>query len=210
MENNEKPPIKIDGITPEMAKKMLEANSKAMVSKLSKGSTLSKGDILKLEKIVLMGESEKYLREGAKTWIELAAALGVSRRTLQNWRNKGNCPKQKKDGTHDVEAWLNFMDAEKSDPGIKKLNEARLRILNIEAEDKKHKLDVRKGKYVALTEIRETWTAHIQKAKALMCSKFENELPPIYTLNPVDNMKLNKEAIEEICSILSDGGTCTP
>lgn len=59
METNEKSPIKIDGITPEMAKKMLEANSKAMVSKLSKGSTLSKGDIAKLEKIVAMGETEK-------------------------------------------------------------------------------------------------------------------------------------------------------
>ncbi len=210
MENDENIPIKVDGITPEMAKKMLEANSKAMVSKLSKGTPLSKADVLKLEKIVELGNNEKYLRNGASTWSELATALGVTRRTLQNWRNNKNCPKPREDGTHDVEEWLEFMDLNRTDSSSKKLVEVRLRILNIQAEERKHRLDILKGKYVALADVKETWTAHIQKAKALLRSKFENELPPIYTLDPVANMKLNQEAIDEICSVLSDGETCTP
>ena len=210
METNGKSPIKIDGITPEMAKKMLEANSKAMVSKLSKGSTLSKGDIAKLEKIVAMGETEKYLRDGASTWSELATALGISRRTLQNWRDKGNCPAPRKDGTNDVEAWLKFMDTGKPDYGSKKLIEARLKILNIEAEDKKHKMETRKGKYVLYSDVIETWSHCVNLGISFLRSKFENELPPLFTYDPVHNQKIAREAIDEYVTMMHNKGKHTP
>lgn len=196
---------KILGLNLSTAKKVIEADNKVIISGLSKGKKLPTKLRSELEEAIAL-EGEELLSTSAKSWSDLAILLGITRRTLLRKRKDPDAPQTCKD----VEAWIRFLDRDESDSGIKKLNEARLKILKIEAEDRKHKLDVRKGKYVALADIRETWTAHIQKAKALMISKFENELPPVYTLNPVDNLKLNKTAIEEICSILSDGETCTP
>lgn len=51
----------------------------------------------------------------ARSWDELAKNLGVSRRSLQDWRDAPrfphlkDWPRPRADGRHDVTAWLNFM-----------------------------------------------------------------------------------------------------
>ena len=105
---------------------------------------------------------------------------------------------------------MKFLNGSESDNSLKRLNEARLRILNAQAAEREFRLKVLEGKYVEIDDVRETWSAHIHRAIALMRSKFENELPPVYTLESVANMKLNQEAIDEICRTMSDGGKYTP
>ena len=149
---------------------------------------------------------EEDFRGNAKSWSDLAILLGISRRTLLRKRKEPNAPQ----GYGDVEAWVKFLNGSESDNSLKRLNEARLRILNAQAAEREFRLKVLEGKYVEIDDVRETWSAHIHQAIALMRSKFENELPPVYTLEPVANMKLNQEAIDEICRTMSDGGKYTP
>lgn len=201
--------INIDGITPQTAKKLLAANTKVVVSRLSKGKPLSKSDRLKLEEIASLddeGESGNFVAG----WEKLAQILGVTRRTLQTWRKKKGAPKPNKDGKHNVDAWLEFVNADKLDQFGKDFREQKLRILKAQANEREFRLGILEEKYVEIDGVRETWSAHVHQAIALMRSKFENELPPLYTLDPVDNMKLNQQAIDEICKTMSDGGKYTP
>ena len=61
----------------------------------------------------------------AENYVELAKILGVTRRTLQNWRKRPDAPKPMANGFHDVAAWREFMarnyDAKKTEPKITEL-----------------------------------------------------------------------------------------
>jgi Phage DNA packaging protein, Nu1 subunit of terminase len=201
---------KIDGITPSMAKKLLEANNKVLVSRLQKGKPLSTSDRSKLEEIASIDKTAEYLRDGVSTWTELASVLGITRRTLQNWRKKKGAPVADENGKHNIGAWVEFINADKLDEHDEEFRRHKLRILKAQADERELRNGILSRKYVALSEVQEGWIGTTQKAIALMRSKFENELPPLYTLNPVQNMKLNQSAIDEICRIMSTNGEITP
>jgi len=206
MSNSE---INIDGITPQTAKKLLAANTKVVVSRLSKGKPLTNSDRIKLEEIAAF-DDENDSGSFVSGWCKLAQMLGISRRTLQTWRKKKGAPKSSKDGKHHVDAWVEFINADKLDEYGKDFRQQKLRILKAQAQEREIRIGILGEKYVEIDCVKETWTAHIHKAIALMRSKFENELPPIYTLDPVENMKLNQEAVDEICRTMSDNGKFTP
>ena len=196
---------KVMGLDLSNAKKIIEADNKVIISGLAKGRKLPATLRNDIEEAIAL-ESEEDFRGNAKSWSDLAILLGISRRTLLRKRKEPNAPQ----GYGDVEAWVKFLNGSESDNSLKRLNEARLRILNAQAAEREFRLKVLEGKYVGIDDVRETWSAHIHQAIALMRSKFENELPPVYTLEPVANMKLNQEAIDEICRTMSDGGKYTP
>jgi hypothetical protein len=196
---------KVMGLDLSNAKKIIEADNKVIISGLAKGRKLPATLRNDIEEAIAL-ESEEDFRGNAKSWSDLAILLGISRRTLLRKRKDPNAPQ----GYGDVEAWVKFLNGSESDNSLKRLNEARLRILNAQAAEREFRLKVLEGKYVEIDDVRETWSAHIHRAIALMRSKFENELPPVYTLEPVANMKLNQEAIDEICRTMSDGGKYTP
>lgn len=195
---------KVMGLDLSNAKKIIEADNKVIISGLAKGRKLPATLRNDIEEAIAL-ESEEDFRGNAKSWSDLAILLGISRRTLLRKRKEPNAPQ----GYGDVEAWVKFLNGSESDNSLKRLNEARLRILNAQAAEREFRLKVLEGKYVEIDDVRETWSAHIHQAIALMRSKFENELPPVYTLEPVANMKLNQEAIDEICRTMSDGGKYT-
>jgi hypothetical protein len=74
-------------------------------------------------------------------------------------------------------------------------------------EEKELRLAVKKGEYVALSEVRETWTKLISRAKDLLRNKFEMELPPI--LSGLDATGIQAEcrrAIDEVLTMLHTPG----
>lgn len=196
---------KVMGLDISNAKKIIEADNKVIIAGLAKGKKLPTNLRNDIEEAIAL-ESEEDFRGIAKSWSDLAVLLGISRRTLLRKRKEPSAP----EGYKDVEAWVNFINSDESDNSVRKLNEARLRILNAQAAEREFRLKVLEEKYVLLEEVRQTWTTSVHQAIALIRSKFENELPPIYTLNPVENMKTNQEAIDEICRILSNGDKFTP
>jgi len=74
-------------------------------------------------------------------------------------------------------------------------------------EERRLRLAVKKGEYVALSEVRETWTKLISRAKDLLRNKFEMELPPI--LSGLDATGIQAEwrrAIDEVLTLLHTPG----
>jgi hypothetical protein len=69
------------------------------------------------------------------------------------------------------------------------------------------RLAVKKGEYVALSEVRDTWTKLISRAKDLLRNKFEMKLPPI--LSGLDATGIQAEcrrAIDEVLTLLHTPG----
>jgi hypothetical protein len=196
---------KILGLNISTAKKVIEADNKVIISGLSKGKKLPSKLRNELEEAIAL-ETDETIFPTAKSWSDLAVLLGVTRRTLLRKRKNPDAPQT----YSEVEAWVKFLDTDESDRGIRKLNDARLRILNIEAEDKKHKLDVRKGKYVLHAEVIEAWSYCVNLGISFLRSKFENELPPLFTYDPVANQKLARDAIDEYVTMMHNKGKHTP
>ncbi len=196
---------KVLGLNLSTAKKVIEADNKVIIAGLSKGKKLPSKLRNELEEAIAL-EGEESLSASAKSWSDLAVQLGITRRTLLRKRKEPNAPQDYKD----VSEWIRFLDKDESNSGIRKINEARLRILNIEAENKKHKLETRKGKYVLHSDVIETWTQCVNLGISFLRSKFENELPPLFTYDPVANQKLARDAIDEYVTMMHNKGKYTP
>jgi hypothetical protein len=65
---------------------------------------------------------------------------------------------------------------------------------------------IKRGDYVAVEEVRQTWTEFVAQAKAMLRKKFEQELPPILSgLDATGIQEESRRAIDEVLSILHQG-----
>jgi transcriptional regulator with XRE-family HTH domain len=141
--------------------------------------------------------------------VELAAVLGVSRQSLNQWKKRKDAPKPAANGLHEVAQWREFMkrhDLKGSTAVVDEETALRARKLLAEVEERELKVAVRKGQYVSIEEVRMEWTSLVGKATALLRNKFENELPPI--LSGLDATAIQEEcrkAIDEVLSTLHQG-----
>ena len=97
-------------VTPAQADTVLEVNRanaiKQAISKVKSKKTLTKAEVDLLQSIAYSpGQKGDLTITEAKTVVDLAAALGVCRRTIGNWRKLEGAPEPKPNGTHDVIAW---------------------------------------------------------------------------------------------------------
>ena len=92
----------------ELARRLLAKNLANLARRLQNGETLTAAELAQLR-----DAAEAKSEAGqpyAKTWVQLANILGVTRRCLQNWRNRfDDTPQPKSDGRHDVAAWQAWM-----------------------------------------------------------------------------------------------------
>lgn len=195
-------------ISPEAAEKILDVDFNNIVRKVRDGKTLSAGERARVEARAA-GSSQTLAV--ANTIVELAGALGVTRRTLGHWRKMPGAPKPAANGTHNVTAWREFVRANglKSASGVSgdQTDALKARKLLAEVEERELKVAVKKGEYIATETVRQQWLSYVGKAIALLRSKFENELPPI--LSGLDAQGIREEsakAIDEVCRILHEGG----
>lgn len=108
------------------------------------------------------------------TQADIAAQIGISRRTLSNW---------KADGTDTSQANLKVLqakaEASKSRADITgEIAQARLRKLHAEAEAKEHALAVEKGRYVTC-ESQERAGLHAAQVIKSLILKIPTDLPQI-------------------------------
>jgi len=196
-------------IPADLAKKVLSRDFANLVQRVQRGGNLSRSERAMLEDMAAGGAGEA--RTVAENYVELAKILGVTRRTLQNWRKRPDAPKPMANGFHDVQAWREFMARNDlhGEPAATDVETAlRARKLLADVQEKELRLAVKKREYVALAEVREFWTKNVGKAKDLLRNKFEMELPPI--LSGLDATAIQEEcrkAIDEVLTILhTDGG----
>lgn len=194
-------------ISQETADKILDADFANLVRKVRDGKTLSASERARIQAMASgSGESLSVVN----TIVELATILGVTRRTLTNWRKLPGAPQPAPNGSHSVNAWRDFVRANnlKSNQELTgaESDALKARKLLAEVEERELRVAVKKGEYVLVEDVRRSWLTLVGKAIALMRAKFENELPPI--LSGLDAQGIREEtgkAIDEVCRILHEG-----
>ena len=186
-------------LDPEVAGKILDADFQNIVKKVAAGKPLTVAERARIESRAA-GSSETLAY--ANTLVELAAALGVSRRTLTTWQKMDGAPKALSNGLWPVADWREFVRLRGLNAGrVPVGNEEALkaRKLLAEVEERELRIAVKKGEYVALTKVREEWIGLVAQATAILRAKFENELPPV--LSGLDATGIQQEcrrAIDEV------------
>ena len=191
---------------PEVAGKILDADFQNIVKKVAAGKPLTVAERTRIESRAA-GSVETLAY--AKTLVELASVLGVTRRTLSTWQKMDGAPKALSNGLWPVADWrefvrLNGLKAGKAPVGNEEALKARK--LLAEVEERELRIAVKKGEYVALTKVREEWIGLVAQATSILRAKFENELPPV--LSGLDATGIQKEcrrAIDEVLQVLHQG-----
>ena len=83
----------------------------------------------------------------------------------------------------------------------------KARRLLADVEERELRLGIRRGEFVAVEEVRQTWTEFVAQATAMLRKKFEQELPPI--LSGLDATGIQEEArraIDEVLAALHEAG----
>jgi hypothetical protein len=148
----------------------------------------------------------------ATSQVQLAAILGVTRQTINNWKRHPGCPGARANGQYLVEEWIGFVrdtglecgdDDEPAISGKGALEEEKLRLQNaklrIELDRERARVLDRETTATKLREL-------IAEASTVLRSKFEVELPPRSAGRPATEIcKLNKAAIDEVLVRLNRG-----
>lgn len=193
-------------LSAEVAGKILDADFQNIVKKVAAGKPLTVAERTRIESRAA-GSAETLAY--AKTLVELAAVLGVSRRTLSTWQKMEGAPKALSNGLWPVAEWREFVRLRGLNAGrVPVGNEEALkaRKLLAEVEERELRIAVKKGEFVALTKVREEWIGLVAQATSILRAKFENELPPI--LSGLDATGIQREcrrAIDEVLLCLHEG-----
>lgn len=190
----------------DIAGKILDADFQNIVKKVAAGKPLTVAERGRIESRAA-GSVETLAY--AKTLVELASVLGVTRRTLSTWQKMDGAPKSLSNGLWPVADWrefvrLNGLKAGKAPVGNEEALKARK--LLAEVEERELRIAVKKGEYVALTKVREEWIGLVAQATSILRAKFESELPPV--LSGLDATGIQKEcrrAIDEVLQVLHEG-----
>jgi len=187
-------------LAPEVAEKILDADFQNVVRKVAAGKPLTVAERSRIE--ARAAGSQETLAY-AKTLVELAAVLGVTRRTLTGWQKMDGSPKPLSNGMWPVADWREFvrvrgLKASKTPVGNEEALKARK--LLAEVEERELRIAVKKGEYVPLHQVRTEWIGLVAQATSILRAKFENELPPI--LSGLDATGIQRECRQAIDEVL--------
>ena len=193
-------------LPPNLAEKILDADFQNIVKKVAAGKPLTVAERTRIESRAA-GSVETLAY--AKTLVELATVLGVTRRTLTTWQKMEGSPKPLSNGLWPVADWREFvrlrgLKAGKVPVGNEEALKARK--LLAEVEERELRIAVKKGEYVPLTKVREEWIGLVAQATSILRAKFESELPPV--LSGLDATGIQREcrrAIDEVLLCLHEG-----
>lgn len=100
-----KPPTSLAQLLPEQAATLLQADLANLAKKVKAGKPLSKSERAILQSAM---HGTGTTKEFVENLVELAAAIGVTRRTLQTWRKNDDAPEPRPDGRWHVPTWLEY------------------------------------------------------------------------------------------------------
>ena len=164
-------------ITPEMAERVLEANWKNVIRRVSTGKTLNATELALLK---ARAASNQDTVSTAKDVTDLAVILGVTRQTVHTWLKRKGAPKAQSDGSHVVLAWRQFIEVNGIKGATQHDSEAlKARKLLAEVEDRELRVALKRGIYVIKGEVEAEWHRRMAVLKNLLYAKLTLELPPL-------------------------------
>lgn len=190
----------------DLAEKILDADFQNIVKKVAAGKPLTVAERARVEsRAAGSTDNTSY----AKNLVELAAILGVTRRTLNNWQKIDGAPKALSNGMWPVADWREFIRLRGLKAGkvpIHNEEALKARKLLAEVEERELRIQIKKGEYVRLDQVRSEWIGLAAQATAILRAKFESELPPV--LSGLDATGIQAEcrkAIDEVLKALHEG-----
>ena len=200
----------MESLSPDLAKKLLSRDFANLVARVQKGGKITRAERAMLQS---MAAGTGSAPPAASSYVELASILGVTRQSVHAWKKRKDAPKPAPNGLHDVAAWREFMrrnDLKGAEPEGKEPadieSSLKARRLLADVEERELRLGIRRGEFVAVEEVRQTWTEFVAQATAMLRKKFEQELPPI--LSGLDATGIQEEArraIDEVLAVLHEG-----
>ncbi|MEI8309732.1 MAG: hypothetical protein WCH98_03145 [Verrucomicrobiota bacterium] len=187
-------------ISAELACRILDADFQNVVKKVAAGKPLTVAERARIEaRAAGSTDTTAY----AKTLVELASLLGVTRRTLTAWQKMDGAPKPLSNGMWSVADWREFVRLR----GLKGIRTAphneealKARKLLAEVEEREIKVAIKKGDYIRVEDVRSEWIGLVAQATAILRAKFENELPPV--LSGLDATGIQAECRKAIDEVL--------
>ena len=191
----------------QLAQKLLQRDLANLAQRVQRGDNLSRAERSLLQGMATAPADADVSPAVAANFVELAALLGVTRRTLQRWRARGDAPQPMAEGGHDVGAWREFMRSAKLAGHCSEAEAAlRLRRLQAQTEEREMRLAERKAAYVSVAEVKAEWLRMTARAARVFRHKFEVELPPLLVgLGAVEIQAMNQRAIDEALTTLHRG-----
>lgn len=194
-------------LPPPLAQKLLQHDLANLARRVQQGHPLSPAERSMLQGMATAPASPTLSPSVVLTFVQLAAVLGVSRRTLQTWRKRPDAPKPAPGGVHDVETWRVFMrTAQLAGHCTEEEAALRLRRLLAETEERELRLAERRAAFVSMDEVKAEWSRVKARVTRLLRQTFEQELPGVLVeLEAADIQAVNQRAIDEVLTQLSQG-----
>lgn len=189
---------------PKFTEKLRRANVTNIVKKLNAGKTLSKSDKDELARHeqALAGNVTRRLRKG-----DLAAELGISRVTLDEYLNRTDPPPPKPDGdgAYSVEDTASYIAVN----GVKAVNSAEMRRLKearerIRVEREELELAELRGRLIDKSKIEPQVALVCTTITTEMQRIFEQELPGKYTARMVEDREINAAGVDRVIRAIKD------
>ena len=198
----------MEAVSPDIAKKLLSRDFANLVGRVQKGGKLTRAERAMLQ---TLATGSGVAPTNAASYVELAAILGVTRQSINNWKKRKDAPNSAANGLHDVAAWREFMRRNElkggavAEPGDIE-SSLKARKLLAEVEERELRLGIKRGDFVAVEEVRQAWTELVAQGTSMLRKKFEQELPPILSgLDATGIQEESRRAIDEVLTILHQG-----
>lgn len=198
-------PDKSQSLRPDQAAKLLNADLANLVKKVTGGRPLSAGERTLLQ-AVAETNGKTSTKRFAKNLVELAKELGLSRKTIQRWRDEPWFPKARSDGRWNIaecrQAALTNGKLEEDDGT--KLSQTQLKAKQILLQNEKleYQIGVLKGQYIPAAEV-EKWGAHLGSEIRKAVNSIHTIAPSIVGQTIADAEMRLREMEDEILTILN-------
>jgi hypothetical protein len=168
------------GFDESAARKVLDKDFENIIRKVGAGKTLTSAERARIEaRAAGSDDTTAY----AKTIVELAEILGVTRRTLSSWRKMDGAPKPLPNGDHDVSAWREFVRLRGlkggREPAGANTENLKARRLLVDIEERELRLAIKRGDYIHRETIRKAVLEGLARLFAILHKRLEDELPPL-------------------------------
>jgi hypothetical protein len=198
-------PTSAPDISADLAEKLLKGDLANLVKKVKRGEPLTRAQRATL---IAYQSGEASATTVAKSWVQLGEILGVTRRTLNTWSKRTGAPVPAPNGSHDVAAWREFVrvhglkgaegEEEMEAEGSEELKRQRLLV---DVQERQLRLAIKRGEYVPIEAVRDSWQFHVEQATMLLRKKLEDEAPP--ALEGLSALEIRRELSAIVDSFLS-------